>query len=53
VAGLVAQGWSNKQIARRLNVSIHTVENHVYQVLKKLHLRRRRDVLFRSRGIGV
>ncbi|CAI7976487.1 MULTISPECIES: LuxR C-terminal-related transcriptional regulator [unclassified Parafrankia] len=36
VAGLVAQGLTNKEIAARLVISLRTVETHVQQVLTKL-----------------
>jgi DNA-binding NarL/FixJ family response regulator len=35
------RGRTNKEIAARLNVSISTVNKHVQQVLKKLHVRTR------------
>jgi DNA-binding CsgD family transcriptional regulator len=36
VAGLVAQGLSNRQIATRLHLSERTVENHVAHAMTKL-----------------
>jgi non-specific serine/threonine protein kinase len=36
VAVLIAEGLSNKQIARRLAVSQRTVESHVEHILAKL-----------------
>lgn len=41
VAGLVAQGLSNKEIARRLHLSVRTVESHVRQALTKVGLANR------------
>ena len=38
---LIATGNSNDQIARRLNVSTHTVKSHVYSVFRKLHINNR------------
>nr|AQQ74889.1 hypothetical protein [uncultured bacterium] len=38
IAGLVAQGLLNKQIALRLGVSIATVKDHVHNVLEKTGL---------------
>jgi DNA-binding NarL/FixJ family response regulator len=36
VLQLVAEGLGNKQIARRLSVSLYTVKNHVHNILEKL-----------------
>jgi DNA-binding NarL/FixJ family response regulator len=41
IARLIDQGLSNKQIARRLQIEVSTVKNHVHSVLKKLHATRR------------
>jgi DNA-binding NarL/FixJ family response regulator len=41
----IAQGASNRDIARRLVISENTVKNHVRNVLAKLHLRNRREVM--------
>jgi DNA-binding NarL/FixJ family response regulator len=40
----LAQGASNRDIARHLVISENTVKNHVRNVLAKLHLRNRREV---------
>jgi two-component system nitrate/nitrite response regulator NarL len=40
---LVADGLSNKQIAERLCVSLHTVKNHVHNILEKLKVRHRSE----------
>lgn len=36
VLGLISEGLSNKQIAERLVLSVHTVRNHVQNVISKL-----------------
>lgn len=41
----LAQGASNRDIANRLVISENTVKNHVRNVLAKLHLRNRREVV--------
>jgi len=38
VLGLVAQGWSNTGIARRLWLAPRTVETHVSSIMAKLDL---------------
>jgi DNA-binding NarL/FixJ family response regulator len=41
VAGLVAAGCSNKEIARRLGLTLGTVKHYVHQILDKTGLRGR------------
>jgi DNA-binding NarL/FixJ family response regulator len=38
VAGLIAEGLSNRDIGTRLHMSERTVENHVSRILRKLQL---------------
>jgi DNA-binding NarL/FixJ family response regulator len=38
VLQLIAEGFSNKQIAAELNISIKTVEKHRQQVMNKLNI---------------
>jgi DNA-binding NarL/FixJ family response regulator len=45
VARLIGQGFSNKEIARDLCVSLATVKHHVHHVLEKLRIHRRSQVL--------
>lgn len=40
----IARGYQYKQIARRLNISIKTVETHVSSVLRKLQLSNRHEL---------
>ena len=51
VAHLIEQGMSNKQIARRLVITLATVKNHVHHVLEKLGVQRRGEVGARIRAL--
>jgi two-component system, NarL family, nitrate/nitrite response regulator NarL len=44
IVGLISQGLSNKEIARRLYIALPTVKNHVHNILEKLQVTRRLDV---------
>jgi DNA-binding NarL/FixJ family response regulator len=41
VLQLIGEQMSNKQIAKRLSVSLYTVKNHVHNILEKLHVESR------------
>ncbi len=45
VVGLLEEGMSNKEIARRLQVAVHTVKTHVHNVLEKFALRSRLELV--------
>jgi two-component system nitrate/nitrite response regulator NarL len=49
IVGLIDEGLSNKQIARRLSIELPTVKNHVHHILEKLHVNRRGDAAARLR----
>ena len=61
VVALIAEGLSNKEIAERLHIALHTVKSHMHNVLEKLGLHSRLQVaayvhgdrgqLLRSRGV--
>jgi two-component system nitrate/nitrite response regulator NarL len=44
VGRLVAKGQTNRQIGRRLNLSEHTVKNHLYRVYEKVGVRSRLEL---------
>ncbi|GAA3966366.1 LuxR family transcriptional regulator [Actinomadura viridis] len=44
VAALAADGYTNRQIARRLHVTMSTVEQHLTRVYRKLKISRRADL---------
>ncbi len=45
IAALIADGLSNKQIARRLSIELATVKNHVHNILGKLGVSRRDQIV--------
>ncbi|HVL98385.1 MAG TPA: response regulator transcription factor [Egibacteraceae bacterium] len=50
VLGLVSEGLTNIDIARRLHIEVATVKNHVHHVLTKLGVRRRGEAAHWFRG---
>jgi DNA-binding NarL/FixJ family response regulator len=52
VLSLIADGRSNTEIARELDLSLKTVQNHVSHVLAKLQVRDRTQAALRMRGLG-
>jgi DNA-binding NarL/FixJ family response regulator len=52
VARLISAGLSNKEIARRLNISVATTKSHVHKVLSKLKVDRRAQaaICLKTRG---
>jgi DNA-binding NarL/FixJ family response regulator len=53
VLALVGQGMSNKAIARRLNISAHTVKYHLEAIFAKLGVRSRAEAVTRGLRLGV
>jgi DNA-binding CsgD family transcriptional regulator len=53
VLGLVAEGASNKEIARRLGISVHTAKFHVARVLDKLDATGRTDAVAHAARLGL
>src|SRR5215218_800047 len=53
ILSLVAQGKSNKEIARQLFVSLKTVRNHVSNILLKLQVADRAQAVIRARDAGI
>jgi DNA-binding CsgD family transcriptional regulator len=44
IARLIATGMTNKEVAATLHLSVRTVENHVYRMLRKLGLANRTEL---------
>ncbi len=53
VLALLAEGASNKQIARRLGISVHTAKFHVGAVLDKLDAIGRTDAVAQAARLGI
>src|SRR3979411_783441 len=45
VASLAYEGMSDREIGKRLNISVHTVETHLQHVYRKLGIKSRRDLM--------
>ncbi len=52
VLRLVADGLRNKEICRKLFISLHTVKNHVHRILTKLEVRSRHEAVRRGKQAG-
>lgn len=53
VVRLLARGHSNRQIGRQLYISETTVKFHVHNVMEKLGVHRRAEVVYRSGQLGL
>ncbi|MEZ4411788.1 MAG: response regulator transcription factor [Gemmatimonadales bacterium] len=52
IVALLGEGLSNKEIAARMGVAVHTVKSHVHNVLEKLALNSRLEVAAFSHSRG-
>lgn len=53
VLGLIAAGHSNKEIARRLDLSPNTVKTHIARLFEKLEAARRTEAILRARELRL
>lgn len=53
VLGLVAKGYSNKQIAAALFLAEHTVKVHIAAILKALGAHNRTECVHKARSLGL
>lgn len=53
ILGMIETGMSNRDIAERLSIAVHTVKNHVHSLLKKLGVGTRAQAAAVSRGLRV
>ena len=49
VLGYLTKGYSSKEIASRMSVSLNTVKTHLKHIYAKLHVRSRTEILLRFR----
>ena len=50
---LMAAGLGNKEIARRLRITVRTVKNHVHKILEKFQVHRRREAVRIAYDLGL
>jgi LuxR family maltose regulon positive regulatory protein len=53
IVGLIAQGQSNKEIARALEIGPETVKSHVKGIFIKLNVERRAQAVARAQALGL
>lgn len=53
VLELVAKGYSNKEIANNLFVSVNTVKTHLQKVYEKLEVNRRTQAVEKAKGLKI
>ena len=53
VLHLIAQGMSNRQIAECLCLSLHTIKNHVHNILEKLDVNNRAEAIHNAFDKGL
>jgi LuxR family maltose regulon positive regulatory protein len=53
IVGLIAQGQSNKEIARALGIGPETVKSHLKSIFVKLNVERRAQAVARAQALGL
>ena len=53
ILALIAQGFSNQQIAEQLVIAIGTVKGHIHHTLSKLGVQNRTQAVARARQLGL
>lgn len=52
VLGYITKGYSGKEVADKMHISINTVKTHLKHIYQKLHVRSRTEILLRFRAPG-
>jgi LuxR family maltose regulon positive regulatory protein len=53
ILGLIAEGQSNKEVARNLGIAPETVKSHLKNIFVKLSVERRAQAVARARSLGL
>jgi ATP/maltotriose-dependent transcriptional regulator MalT len=53
ILGMISQGFSNKRIARTVEISPETVKSHVKRIFSKLVVRTRSEAVSRAGSLGI
>jgi LuxR family maltose regulon positive regulatory protein len=53
VLQLIAQGLTNREVADRLYLSLHTVKTHARNIYAKLGVKNRTEAVAKGRGLGI
>jgi DNA-binding NarL/FixJ family response regulator len=53
VLRLLALGYTNREVADELDISVRTVETHRASILAKLRVRTRAELVRYARGAGI
>jgi LuxR family maltose regulon positive regulatory protein len=53
ILGLIAQGYSNREIGERLFLALDTVKGHNRKIFDKLQVRSRTEAIARARELGL
>ncbi len=53
VVRCIEEGLTYKEIAKKLNISSHTVHTHIKNIYEKLHAKDRGEVLIKARKTGI
>ena len=53
ILNLIAQGRSNKEIARVLSIAPETIKSHLKHIFTKLNVERRAQAVSRAQGLGL